>query len=304
MAYTPGVGRVSQALFEHPEDVPPPHDQGQLGRRRHRRIRRARSRQHRPDGGLARHGGQGGPLQALRRHRRVADLPRHERTSTRSCAPSASSLRASAESTSRTSRRRAASRSRPSCASGPRIPVFHDDQHGTAIVVLAALKNALRCIDKKLSRRQDRRLRRWGGRLRPSSSCCWQPAPPSTSRCPDRAGPAQPRGRALTPRGAPLADKTNPRGLTGTLRDALSGRRRLRRRQRPPHPPARVDRRDGRQAHRLRARQPRPRGRHLRGEPSGRRSWPPAEATTPTRSTTCWRSRASSAACSTRARPT
>jgi malate dehydrogenase (oxaloacetate-decarboxylating) len=31
------------------------------------------------------------------------------------------------------------------------IPVFHDDQHGTAIVVLAALTNALRVVDKKLS---------------------------------------------------------------------------------------------------------------------------------------------------------
>ncbi|MFP5283661.1 MAG: NAD-dependent malic enzyme [Actinomycetes bacterium] len=30
------------------------------------------------------------------------------------------------------------------------IPVFHDDQHGTAIVVLAALYNALRVVDKKL----------------------------------------------------------------------------------------------------------------------------------------------------------
>jgi malate dehydrogenase (oxaloacetate-decarboxylating) len=30
------------------------------------------------------------------------------------------------------------------------IPVFHDDQHGTAIVVLAALINALRVADKKL----------------------------------------------------------------------------------------------------------------------------------------------------------
>ena len=29
------------------------------------------------------------------------------------------------------------------------IPVFHDDQHGTAIVVLAALTNALRVVDKK-----------------------------------------------------------------------------------------------------------------------------------------------------------
>jgi len=30
------------------------------------------------------------------------------------------------------------------------IPVFHDDQHGTAIVVLAGLLNALACVDKKL----------------------------------------------------------------------------------------------------------------------------------------------------------
>ena len=30
------------------------------------------------------------------------------------------------------------------------IPIFHDDQHGTAIVVLAALLNALKFIDKKL----------------------------------------------------------------------------------------------------------------------------------------------------------
>ena len=31
------------------------------------------------------------------------------------------------------------------------IPVFHDDQHGTAIVVLAALKNALKLVKKDLS---------------------------------------------------------------------------------------------------------------------------------------------------------
>jgi malate dehydrogenase (oxaloacetate-decarboxylating) len=31
------------------------------------------------------------------------------------------------------------------------IPVFHDDQHGTAVVVLAALKNAVRVQDKKLN---------------------------------------------------------------------------------------------------------------------------------------------------------
>jgi malate dehydrogenase (oxaloacetate-decarboxylating) len=31
------------------------------------------------------------------------------------------------------------------------IPVFHDDQHGTAVVVLAALDNALKIVDKKMS---------------------------------------------------------------------------------------------------------------------------------------------------------
>ncbi|HYD09059.1 MAG TPA: NAD-dependent malic enzyme [Acidimicrobiales bacterium] len=30
------------------------------------------------------------------------------------------------------------------------IPVFHDDQHGTAVVVLAALQNALKLVDKKM----------------------------------------------------------------------------------------------------------------------------------------------------------
>jgi malate dehydrogenase (oxaloacetate-decarboxylating) len=30
------------------------------------------------------------------------------------------------------------------------IPVFHDDQHGTAVVVLAALRNALRLVDRRL----------------------------------------------------------------------------------------------------------------------------------------------------------
>ena len=30
------------------------------------------------------------------------------------------------------------------------IPVFHDDQHGTAIVVLAALTNALRVVGKDI----------------------------------------------------------------------------------------------------------------------------------------------------------
>ncbi|SUM33531.1 NAD-dependent malic enzyme [Staphylococcus gallinarum] len=32
-----------------------------------------------------------------------------------------------------------------------KIPVFHDDQHGTAIVTVAGMINALRIVDKDLS---------------------------------------------------------------------------------------------------------------------------------------------------------
>ena len=45
------------------------------------------------------------------------------------------------------------------------IPVFHDDQHGTAIVVVAALRNALRVVEKDISRVQDRGVRRGRGGL-------------------------------------------------------------------------------------------------------------------------------------------
>ena len=31
------------------------------------------------------------------------------------------------------------------------IPVFHDDQHGTAVVVLAALRNACQVVGKELA---------------------------------------------------------------------------------------------------------------------------------------------------------
>jgi malate dehydrogenase (oxaloacetate-decarboxylating) len=39
------------------------------------------------------------------------------------------------------------------------IPVMHDDQHGTAVVVLAALTNALRVVEKSFDSDQGRRLR-------------------------------------------------------------------------------------------------------------------------------------------------
>ena len=59
-------------------------------------------------------------------------------------------------------RARRASRSRTASASLLDIPVFHDDQHGTAVVTLAALENALQIVDKQMDdlQRRDRRRRR------------------------------------------------------------------------------------------------------------------------------------------------
>ena len=56
------------------------------------------------------------------------------------------------------------------------IPVFHDDQHGTAVVVLAALTNALKIVGKQLA---DVRIAISGAALpgRPSPSCSVRWAP-------------------------------------------------------------------------------------------------------------------------------
>ena len=57
---------------------------------------------------------------------------------------------------------------------------------------------------------------------RRSSSCCWPPAR-STSPSRDRPGLLNKADESLTPAWRELAAKTNPRGLTGTLRDGLQG---------------------------------------------------------------------------------
>jgi len=44
------------------------------------------------------------------------------------------------------------------------IPVFHDDQHGTAIVTLAGLINAAKVVDKKAGRLKSCNQWRWGCR--------------------------------------------------------------------------------------------------------------------------------------------
>jgi malate dehydrogenase (oxaloacetate-decarboxylating) len=101
------------------------------------------------------------------------------------------------------------------------IPVFHDDQHGTAIVVLAALLNALRVVGKAVG---DVRVVVVGAGA--AGQACAQIMLTEGVRdlvvC-DIGGILHPSRTDLDPSGAALAARTNPRGLTGSADDALAG---------------------------------------------------------------------------------
>ena len=101
------------------------------------------------------------------------------------------------------------------------IPVFHDDQHGTAVVVGAALLNALKVVKKNIGEVRcvvngagsagiaiGRHLLRLGlGEL----------------ILVDRAGIVAQGEGWLNPAQAEMAEITNPRGLHGSLADAVKG---------------------------------------------------------------------------------
>ncbi len=101
------------------------------------------------------------------------------------------------------------------------IPVFHDDQHGTAIVVSAALTNALRLTGRSFETARivlngpgaagtaiTRMLLALGAR--------------DVVVC-DRQGAIYAGRPGLSGHKAELAELTNPRGVTGTLADAMAG---------------------------------------------------------------------------------
>ena len=101
------------------------------------------------------------------------------------------------------------------------IPVFHDDQHGTAIVVLAALTNALRVVDKQLP---DVRIVLSGaGAAGSAIARLLLTAGARDVVVTDVDGVVHPKREGLHPNLAELAALTNPRGVTGTLRAALAG---------------------------------------------------------------------------------
>jgi malate dehydrogenase (oxaloacetate-decarboxylating) len=101
------------------------------------------------------------------------------------------------------------------------IPVFHDDQHGTAVVVLAALLNGLRVVGKGLE--EVSVVITGAGAAGAATARMLTAAGARDVVCCDRHG-ALHRGRLdLTPAKADLAGETNPRGLQGSADDALTG---------------------------------------------------------------------------------
>jgi malate dehydrogenase (oxaloacetate-decarboxylating) len=101
------------------------------------------------------------------------------------------------------------------------IPVFHDDQHGTAIVVLAALTNALRCVDKKLA---DVRIVVSGAGAAGSAivTLLLAGGAGDVVVC-DIHGILSSDDASLSPAMAELATRTNGSCLHGGLHDALRG---------------------------------------------------------------------------------
>jgi malate dehydrogenase (oxaloacetate-decarboxylating) len=101
------------------------------------------------------------------------------------------------------------------------IPVFHDDQHGTAIVALAALRNALRVVDKQLP---DVRIVVAGaGAAGTAIVHLLLEAGATHVLVWDREGILSPDDERLSPAKHALAARTNPGRVRGELPDALVG---------------------------------------------------------------------------------
>jgi malate dehydrogenase (oxaloacetate-decarboxylating) len=102
------------------------------------------------------------------------------------------------------------------------IPVFHDDQHGTAIVVLAALTNALKIIGKTMEELQIT-LNGAGAAGAAIAKLLKKVGAQHLIVC-DRKGPIyNGRDEKMNPVKQWIADNTNSEKVSGDLGDALDG---------------------------------------------------------------------------------
>ncbi len=101
------------------------------------------------------------------------------------------------------------------------IPVFHDDQHGTAIVTLAALRNACVVTDQQLS--ELRVVVSGAGAAGVAITNILLAAGVGDVIVADSRGVLHPSRGDLNAVKAELATRTNRSGVTGSLADALIG---------------------------------------------------------------------------------
>src|SRR3954449_2502873 len=101
------------------------------------------------------------------------------------------------------------------------IPVFHDDQHGTAIVALAALRNALRVVDKQLP--DVKVVVAGGGAAGTAIVHLLLRAGANRVLVWDREGILSPDDERLSRAKKDLAQRTNAACVHGELPDALEG---------------------------------------------------------------------------------
>ena len=102
------------------------------------------------------------------------------------------------------------------------IPVFHDDQHGTAIVVSAGILNALRLVGKQLERA--RFVINGAGSAGISIATLLMEIGARDIIMVDRMGILCEGEEWMNPAQAAMAQKTNREHLRGSLKDAMKGR--------------------------------------------------------------------------------
>ena len=105
------------------------------------------------------------------------------------------------------------------------IPVFHDDQHGTAIVVLAALRNALRVVGKELS--EVKIVQSGAGAAGTAILRLLMKAGATDIVVADSRGAVHAAREDIARGDRPnlvwLAENTNQTGVTGTLKEIIAG---------------------------------------------------------------------------------
>jgi len=101
------------------------------------------------------------------------------------------------------------------------IPVFHDDQHGTAITILAGVTNAMKVVQKKLS--EIRVVINGAGAAATAIAYLLYDAGIRDIIMCDRSGLIYKGRNGLNPAKQKLAEFINPRQIKGSLADGVAG---------------------------------------------------------------------------------